>query len=67
MAVLSILSSAWTLVEPVLKSHHRAILYKRGSWGPKEADALFATDGGWHYPLPEQAGTKKQRGTKLAR
>jgi glucose-6-phosphate 1-dehydrogenase len=55
MVVLSILSSAWAVVEPVLKSHYRAILYKRGSWGPKEADALFATDGGWHKPLPKQS------------
>jgi glucose-6-phosphate 1-dehydrogenase len=51
--------AAWTVVEPVLKTHRRAIPYKRGSWGPKEADALIATDGGWHNPLPEQTGTKK--------
>jgi glucose-6-phosphate 1-dehydrogenase len=40
--------AAWTVVVPVLKTHHRAITYQRGSWGPKEADALIATDGGWH-------------------
>ena len=51
--------AAWTVIEPVLKSHRRSIPYKRGSWGPKEADALIATDGGWHNPLPEHAGTKK--------
>jgi glucose-6-phosphate 1-dehydrogenase len=29
----------------------------RGSWGPKEADALVAADGGWHNPRPtEMAG-----------
>ena len=32
--------AAWAVVDPVLKTHHRARPYKRGSWGPKEADAL---------------------------
>ena len=65
MVVLSILSSAWTVVEPVLKSYRHSIPYKRGSWGPKEADALIATDGGWHNPLPAQSNIK-QHGTKSA-
>ena len=30
--------AAWAVVEPVLKTHHRARPYERGSWGPKEAD-----------------------------
>ncbi|MEP7136569.1 MAG: glucose-6-phosphate dehydrogenase [Chloroflexota bacterium] len=47
--------AAWTVVEPALKKHHRVILYKRGGWGPKEADALIAKDGGWHNPRLEQA------------
>jgi len=46
--------AAWAVVEPVLKNHRRVIPYKRGSWGPKEADALIETDGGWHNPLPER-------------
>jgi glucose-6-phosphate 1-dehydrogenase len=37
-------------VDPVLEHHHRARPYKRGSWGPKEADALIAADGGWRNP-----------------
>jgi len=45
--------AAWEVVEPVLKTHPLARPYKRGSWGPKEADALIATDGGWHNPIPE--------------
>jgi glucose-6-phosphate 1-dehydrogenase len=45
--------AAWAVVDPVLRTSHRAHLYKRGSWGPKEADALIATDGGWHNPKPE--------------
>ena len=47
--------SAWAVVEPVLTKHQRALPYRRGSWGPKEADALIAADGCWHNPAPEQA------------
>jgi len=42
--------AAWTVVDPVLKTHLRVRPYKRHSWGPKEADVLIATDGGWHNP-----------------
>jgi glucose-6-phosphate 1-dehydrogenase len=42
--------AAWAVVDPVLKTHPRVRPYKRGSWGPKEADALIATVGGWHNP-----------------
>jgi len=42
--------AAWTVVDPVLKKHHQALPYKRGSWGPREADRLIAADGGWHNP-----------------
>jgi glucose-6-phosphate 1-dehydrogenase len=47
--------AAWAVVDPVLKTHHRVRPYKRGSWGPKEADALIAADSRWHNPGPEQA------------
>ncbi|MCG6921585.1 MAG: glucose-6-phosphate dehydrogenase [Acidobacteria bacterium] len=47
--------AAWAVVEPVLKTHHRVRPYRRGSWGPKEADALIARDGGWHNPDPGKA------------
>ena len=46
--------AAWTVVDPVLKTHRRALAYRRGTWGPKEADALIAADGGWHNPEPEK-------------
>lgn len=42
--------AAWAVVDPVLTRHRRALPYRRGSWGPKEADALIAADGGWHNP-----------------
>jgi glucose-6-phosphate 1-dehydrogenase len=47
--------AAWAVVDPVLKTHHRARLYKRGAWGPKEADAIIASDGCWHNPRPKEA------------
>ena len=47
--------AAWSVVDPVLKNRHRARPYKRGSWGPKEADANIAPDGGWHNPKPKEA------------
>ncbi|MEP7274226.1 MAG: glucose-6-phosphate dehydrogenase [Acidobacteriota bacterium] len=45
--------AAWAVVDPVLKTHHRVRPYKRGSWGPKEANALIAADGEWRNPGPE--------------
>src|ERR1022692_948962 len=47
--------AAWTVVDPVLKTHPRARPYKRRGWGPKQADALIASDGGWHNPSPKEA------------
>jgi len=49
------IEAAWVAVDPVLKTHPRAIPYKRDTWGPKEADALIAAHGSWHNPNP--AGT----------
>jgi glucose-6-phosphate 1-dehydrogenase len=46
--------AAWAVVEPVLESHHSALPYKPGSWGPKEADVLIAADGCWHNPKPTE-------------
>ena len=42
--------AAWTVVAPVLDKHNPVHPYKPGSWGPKQADALIAADGGWHNP-----------------
>jgi glucose-6-phosphate 1-dehydrogenase len=41
--------AAWSVVEPVLTEHPRAVTYAPGSWGPAEADALIAP-GTWHAP-----------------
>jgi glucose-6-phosphate 1-dehydrogenase len=47
--------AAWLVVDRVLKHHHRVRPYKRGTWGPKEADALIAADGDWHNPSSEES------------
>jgi glucose-6-phosphate 1-dehydrogenase len=47
--------AAWAVVDPVLRTHHRACPYKRRSWGPKEADAIIASDGRWHNPRLKEA------------
>ncbi len=47
--------AAWTVVDPVLNTHNRSHPYKPGSWGPKQADAMIAKDGGWHNPVPVKA------------
>ena len=47
--------AAWAVVDSVLRTHHPVRPYKRGSWGPKEANALIETDGGWHDPVNLQA------------
>ena len=45
--------AAWAVVDPVLKTHPKVRPYKRGSWGPKESDALIARDGCWHNLIPK--------------
>jgi glucose-6-phosphate 1-dehydrogenase len=50
--------AAWAVVDPILKKHQRARLYKRRSWGPKEADALIAPNGFWHNPDLKKASAK---------
>ena len=47
--------AAWAVVDPILKKHHRALPYTRGSWGPKEAHTIVASPGGWHNPGPTEA------------
>ncbi len=53
--------AAWSVVDPVIKHHPRSLPYKKGSWGPQEADTLIAKDGGWHNPSLES----KKPGNKL--
>ena len=41
---------AWRIVEPVLGDAAPLYHYARGTWGPKEADALLGADEAWHDP-----------------
>ncbi len=47
------IEAAWVAVEPVLAMHPRVLPYRRGTWGPKAADALIAASGGWLNPKPD--------------
>ncbi|MFP5231605.1 MAG: glucose-6-phosphate dehydrogenase [Acidobacteriota bacterium] len=42
--------AAWAVVDPVLTRRQRVHIYKRHSWGPKEADAILAAGDRWHNP-----------------
>jgi glucose-6-phosphate 1-dehydrogenase len=42
--------AAWRVVDPVLGDAVPVHPYPRGSWGPKEADALLPDGGTWHDP-----------------
>jgi glucose-6-phosphate 1-dehydrogenase len=46
--------AAWAVVDPVLKTHHQALPYKRHSFGPKDADKILASGGSWHNPSPKE-------------
>jgi glucose-6-phosphate 1-dehydrogenase len=44
------LEEQWRIVEPVLDDPTPVELYRRGTWGPSDADVLAAPVGGWHEP-----------------
>ncbi|MEP6506019.1 MAG: glucose-6-phosphate dehydrogenase, partial [Betaproteobacteria bacterium] len=50
---LEAVEAAWAAVDAILVDHPPVVPYERGTWGPKEADALIAADGGWIAPAPE--------------
>jgi glucose-6-phosphate 1-dehydrogenase len=47
--------AAWAVVEPVVQNHPRSFRYKRGTWGPPQADALIAAHSRWHNPEADGA------------
>ncbi len=53
--------AAWVAVDRVLKTHSPVRRYSPGSWGPKEADALIAADGGWRNPTASAKLTRDGR------
>jgi len=53
---LESVEAAWSAVDAILVDHPAVVSYAPGTWGPKEADALIAGDGGWQAPVPEDGG-----------
>ncbi|MGD0524068.1 MAG: glucose-6-phosphate dehydrogenase [Polyangiaceae bacterium] len=50
------IEASWRVVDPLLAKRDVPVLpYRPGTWGPAEADALVAGDGGWHTPVSESA------------
>ncbi len=47
--------AAWRIVDPVLDTATPLYSYVAGTWGPREADQLVATEGGWHDPEGQEA------------
>ena len=41
---------AWRIVQPLLDANRRIHSYRRGSWGPKEADGLLGPGQHWRRP-----------------
>jgi glucose-6-phosphate 1-dehydrogenase len=58
--------AAWAVVDPVLADSGAAFPYEPGSWGPAEATALIAGDGGWHNPLADAPtpNAQSERGSR---
>ena len=46
---------AWRIVDPVLGDVVPVHDYEPGTWGPPEARALMALDGGWFDPTPRRS------------
>ena len=42
--------AAWRIVDPVLRDPPPVHEYEPGTWGPRQADELVASHGGWHNP-----------------
>jgi glucose-6-phosphate 1-dehydrogenase len=45
-----VVEAAWQIVDPVINCASGLFEYEPGSWGPKEADKLVESVGGWNTP-----------------
>ena len=48
--------ASWRAVDSLLEGHEPVLFYEPKTWGPPEANALVARDGGWHDPAARPAG-----------
>jgi glucose-6-phosphate 1-dehydrogenase len=46
---------AWRVIQPLLDHPGPVHRYRRGSWGPAEAEMVVAGHDGWHDPAPSRA------------
>jgi glucose-6-phosphate 1-dehydrogenase len=49
-----VVEAAWAAIDTVQKNHSRIVRYTRGGWGPKESNALIASDSRWSNPCPDR-------------
>ena len=61
---LDAVEAAWTAVDAILVNHPKVVAYQAGTWGPAEADALVAGDGGWRNPVPENGCADDRKAAK---
>jgi glucose-6-phosphate 1-dehydrogenase len=45
---------AWRVVDPILGNVTPVYPYEPNTWGPDEANALVAGEGGWHNPCVQE-------------
>jgi len=45
-----VVEAAWAIVDPVIHGPSSMFEYEPGTWGPKEAEPLAASVGGWNTP-----------------
>jgi glucose-6-phosphate 1-dehydrogenase len=45
-----VVEAAWQIVDPIINRESDLFEYDPGSWGPKEADKLVESVGGWNTP-----------------
>jgi glucose-6-phosphate 1-dehydrogenase len=50
--------AAWRIVDPVLDLADPPLPYRRGTWGPKAAEALIPPSEHWHAPAPVVGTTR---------
>ncbi len=49
--------AAWSAVDKVLKHHRPVETYEPGTWGPKSAEAIPASSGGWYEPILDSSNS----------
>jgi glucose-6-phosphate 1-dehydrogenase len=45
-----VVEAAWQIVDPIINRESDLFEYEPGTWGPKEADKLVESVGGWNTP-----------------